>query len=87
MRRVNRSTPHSPTGPWGLRPAVAGTACCIASALGYTAASICMRQLAAMECDPLWVTFNKESVTVLVVGTWLIYRAARRRPVRAPGLG
>ena len=50
---------------------VAGTVWCVLSALGYTAANICMRQLAALGCDPTWATCNKELVTVVVIGPWL----------------
>lgn len=58
---------------------VAGTVCCILSALGYTAANICMRRLAALNCDPAWATCNKELVTVVVIGPWLVVRWLRRR--------
>ena len=73
---MNTSTSRSPTGPLGLDPVVAGTACCVISALGYTGASVCMRQLAE-SCPPMWVICNKELVTVVVVGPWLLYRAIR----------
>ncbi len=81
MDDVNRPASHSATAPpgpklLGLSPVVAGTACCVVSALGYSGASICLRHLAD-ECDPVWVIFNKELVTVLVVGPWLLYRTMR----------
>jgi hypothetical protein len=47
---------------------VAGTAYCIVSALCYTAANICLRKLAALEADEMWVTCVKEVVTVSVIG-------------------
>lgn len=64
--------------PWGLSPAVAGTACCVASALGYTAANICMRQLAELGASEFWAICIKEFVTVAVVGPWLLARVCRR---------
>jgi len=89
---VNRSSFHAKTGPLGLSPAVAGTACCVVSALGYTGANICMRQLTLSddltgELDgsgglwwAIWCVCNKEVVTVAAVGPWLLYRALRRLP-------
>jgi len=62
---------------FGIRPAAFGTACCAASAVCYTASSICMRQVSALNCDPSWGVCIKESITVLVVGPLLIYRAVR----------
>jgi DME family drug/metabolite transporter len=68
-------------GPLGLSPVVAGTVCCAVSALCYTSATCCMRQLAAMDASPSWVGCNKELVGVLVVGPWLICRALRGQTV------
>ena len=84
MVDVNRSTLYSPTGPLGLDPVVAGTACCVVSAFGYTASNVCMRYLSKLGADPMWVTCNKELVTVVVVGPWLVWRAFRRLPVLPP---
>lgn len=39
-----------------------------------------MRQLAD-HCDPMWVIFNKELVTVVPAGLWMLYRALRGRTV------
>ena len=41
-----------------------------------------MRRLSTPEfdCDPAWITFNKELVTVVIVGPWLLARAFRRMP-------
>ncbi len=66
------------------RPAAFGTACCVMAAVFYTLSSICMRQVAALNCDPSWAVCVKESVTVLVVGPFLIYRALRGLPVFPP---
>jgi drug/metabolite transporter (DMT)-like permease len=64
-------------GPLGLTPAAAGTLCCVVSVLGYGAANACMRQLAELGCDPIWAVFNKELVSVVVVGPWLLVQALR----------
>ena len=68
-----------PTTFLGLSPVVAGTACCAVSAVGYTAANACMRQLNGLGVDPMWAVCNKELVTVAVVGPWLVWQSARRR--------
>jgi len=62
-----------------MRPVVAGTACCVVSALGYTSANICMRRLVELDCDPVWAICNKEVVAVLLVGPYLLWRAIGRR--------
>ncbi len=84
MGRVNASTPQSIRGPFGLDPSLVGTACCIVSALCYTAANICLRRLAGLHSDEMWVTCMKEVVTVAAVGPWLLIQAARGRPVVPP---
>ena len=61
-----------------------GTACCVVSALCYTAANICLRKLAALGADEMWVTCIKEVVTVSVIGPWLLIQTLRRRPVLPP---
>lgn len=65
-----------------IDPALLGTVCCLLSALGYTAANICLRQSAALQLDPAWVICVKESVSVVVVGPLvliLILRGVRYR--------
>ena len=52
-----------------------GTAFCAVSALAYTGSNICLRQLSVLGCDPMWVICNKELVTVVVVGAWLLREA------------
>jgi len=89
MAAVNRPATYSPTGPpgpglFGLSPVVAGTACCVVSALGYTAANVCMRRLTELKCDPTWAVCNKELVTVIVVGSWLLLRAVHGHRVLPP---
>jgi len=61
----------------GLRPVVAGTACCAVSALGYTGAHICMKRINELGVDSMWAVANKEFVTVAVVGPWLLCQVLR----------
>ena len=85
MNNVNSPSPHSSYGPFGLNPAIVGTVCCIISALCYTAANTCLRKLAALDADEVWVTCMKEVVTVSVIGPWLLIQTFRGRPVVPPG--
>lgn len=64
--------------------AALGLSLCALSALFYTAANICMRQLSALGTDPTWAACNKETVTVLLLGPWLLYEALRGRKVVPP---
>ena len=66
-----------------LPPALLGTACCLVSALGYTAANICLRRL-AVDCDAAWVTCVKASVAALLVCPWLLYRTLGCRAAVLP---
>ena len=50
----------------------------------YTAANICMRQLAALEADEMLVVGVKELVTVVVVGPYLLSRAVRGEKILPP---
>lgn len=54
------------------------------SAIAYTAASICMRRLAELQCDPTWAVCNKELVTVIAVGPWLLLCGLRGHKVLPP---
>jgi drug/metabolite transporter (DMT)-like permease len=87
---VSSSVPPSGSGPFGLDPAVAGAGFCVLAALGYTAANICLRQLAALGCDPMWAVCNKEMVAVWVAGPWLLVQllrgTIRRPPPRTLGM-
>jgi drug/metabolite transporter (DMT)-like permease len=74
------TNPTQARSPW-LRPAVLGTICCAVSAVGYTAANGCMRQLSALGADPTWAVCIKETFTVVVVGPWVLVRALRGLPV------
>ncbi len=78
MDRVNASA-EPLAHPSLIKPAVIGTACCVVSALLYTAANICLRKLAALGADEMWVTCMKEVVTVSVIGPWLLVGGVRRR--------
>jgi len=77
MAAVNHTTEPTSISSRRIEPAVLGTACCLLSALCYTAANICLRQLAAIQIDPAWVICIKETVSVVVVGPWLLWRVAR----------
>ena len=63
---------------------MAGTACCVVSAVGYTVANTCMRQLAELQADEMWATCNKELITVVVVGPWLVAQLLRHRSLFPP---
>ncbi len=89
---VKAPTPPSPTGLLGLDPVVAGSLCCVVSALGYTGANICMRHLADMRhfadrdlAWAMWTVCNKELVTVAVAGLWIIWRMLRGLKVCSSG--
>jgi drug/metabolite transporter (DMT)-like permease len=58
------------------RLAVDGVACCVVSALAYTVANVCMRQLTTLGCDPIWAVFNRELVTTVAIGPWLLYKSS-----------
>jgi len=79
MSGVNSPTDHSPRDLLGLNPVIVGTACCIVSALCYTAANTCLTKLAVLKADAMWVTCMKEVVTVAVVGPWLVAQLFRGR--------
>ncbi len=83
MDGVTTSAPDLPTATPRLAPALLGTTCCLVSALGYTAANICLRRL-AVDCDAVWVTCVKASVAVVLVGPWLLWRTARGRTMVLP---
>ncbi len=71
VKTLNEAPP--PAAPSRPNPATLGTACCIGSAICYTAANICLRQLAGWEVHPAWVITVKEMVTVAVVGPFLLW--------------
>ena len=56
-------------------PLVFGTLCGLASALGYTAANVCLR--AVSDCDAVWVSCVKAFPTVAIFGPVLLFRLAR----------
>ena len=81
---MNVPADHPSTGRFGLKPAALGTLCCIVSAFCYTAANICLRQLAALEADDMLAVGTKELVAVLVVGPYVLSRAVRGEKVLPP---
>jgi drug/metabolite transporter, DME family len=64
--------------------AALGSICCALAAVFYTGSSICMKQIASLNCDPGWAVCLKELVTVVIVGPVLIYRGLRGLPVFPP---
>ncbi len=66
-------------GPLHLAPAAAGALCCLVSVLGYSVANACMNELSLMKCVSTWAVCNKELITVVAVGPWLLWQARRRR--------
>ena len=80
MHRVSPSVPPCQSRPFGLAPVALGTAFCVVAALAYTAANVCLKDLAAV-ADNVWTICVKESVTAAVIGPWLLWQTARGRKV------
>lgn len=53
--------------------------------MAYTAVNICMRQLTALRCDPIWAVFCRELVTTVAVAPWLLCQAIRGQPTLPSG--
>ena len=62
-----------------LSPGAAGTVLCAFSALFYSLASICLRQMSELQYDRAFQIAIKETVTVLIVAPWLIQKVVRRK--------
>lgn len=77
--------PPPVSNPLPPRSAASGAAFCLMSALAYTAADICMRQLTALRCDPCLVVFGKEMVTSLSIAPWLVWQMSRGRSMLPSG--
>ncbi len=52
-----------------------GTLCGLLSAIGYSAANVCLRAVAS--CDPAWVSCVKAFPTVALIAPWVMVRAHR----------
>ena len=52
-----------------------GMICAVGSAVGYTAANICLRTVS--DCDPIWVSCVKSLPTVVFIGLWLVWKVVR----------
>lgn len=63
-------------------PLVFGALCGLASAIGYTAANICLRTVS--HYDPVWVSAVKAAPTILLFGPWL-FTVWRRGQLEFPG--
>lgn len=68
-------------GPNRLSPQTVGGLFCILAALCYTASNFCMRKLALLGAPPMWATCNRETVTVVILGPWLLWQAFRGQRV------
>jgi DME family drug/metabolite transporter len=55
-----------------LEPLVLGTICGFGSAVGYTAANVCLRAVSG--ADPIWVSTIKAVPTVVMFGPFLLFR-------------
>lgn len=44
-----------------------------------------MRQLTALQCDPIWAVFNRELVTTAAIAPWLLYYAVGDRTLWPSG--
>ncbi|MCL4203092.1 MAG: hypothetical protein KJ000_11380 [Pirellulaceae bacterium] len=84
MTAVNTATQPSMAYLLRIEPALLGTVCCLLSAISYTAANVCLRQLAGQQIDEAWVICVKEIVSVVVVGPWLLWRFACGERFRIP---
>ncbi len=80
---VTQVLPKRPSTLRATDPAIVGTACCIFSAVGYTAANICLRVLA--DSAPLALSICvKELVTVVFIAPWVLWRIWRGLPSLPP---
>lgn len=61
-------------------PALIGVACCATAAVIYAATNLCLRWL-SVRANPLWAVCVKETVSVAVVGPWLLYLGWRREQI------
>jgi drug/metabolite transporter (DMT)-like permease len=82
-RRVNPPESHVAL-PARIDPVLIGTLLSAASALGYTAANICLRDVADT-CDPTWVSCIKAVPTAAVAWLLIAQRAARGLPALPTG--
>jgi drug/metabolite transporter, DME family len=61
------------------RPGLSGATYCIVSAIAYSISNIGLRRLSQLNCDPMWVVFNKELFTVIAIGLWLGWETCHGR--------
>jgi drug/metabolite transporter (DMT)-like permease len=62
-----------------MDPFVVGTVLGFVSAIGYTAANVCLRAVA--HCDPVWVSCIKAVPTVALVSPWIIGRVVQSQTI------
>jgi len=70
MPGVNQSEPQAVPKAVGVDAATLGVGLCFFSAFVYATANVCLRSLTAN--NPIWAICVKESVSVAVVGPWLV---------------
>lgn len=56
-----------------------GTILCVLSAVAYTGYNLCFDYV-AKRCDPSWINCVQASVAVVVMGAYMLWLAAHRRP-------
>ncbi len=66
----------TPANDLASAPKVTGAICGVLSAVGYTAANVCLRSVTG--CDPIWVSTIKAVPSVLLVGPWIIVLLMQR---------
>ena len=76
---MNSSSSTIRLGPLRLAPTAVGALYCVVSVLGYSMANACMRQLSELRCVSSWAICNKELITVVVAGPWLLWQTWRRK--------
>ena len=81
--RGDKGGQPAPANPPTADPLVIGTLCGVVSALGYTAANICLRQVAT-DCDPVWVSTIKAVPVAAVASTMVALQIKRGGKVMPP---
>jgi drug/metabolite transporter (DMT)-like permease len=77
---VQKAIPRPPEAkPHEADLILLGSICGLLSAVGYTAANVCLR--AASDVDPVWVSAVKAVPTVVIFGPYLAWRAAKALPI------
>ena len=62
-----------------FRSSTFGLLCCMISASAYSGANIAMKQLSDLGTNDCWATAGRETMTVLIVGPYLLWQTVRNR--------